>query len=120
MAANCSLVTEASNGWRVSAIGKIADVTKLAGFEFTKHVEYDDAGEIIALRALNVRDGRLDLTSVKRIPKSVSESLPRSKLQKDDILLTYTGSLGEVALIVRAKLDRRQPTGLDPAIAALF
>ena len=31
-------------------LGEIADVTKLAGFEFTEHVRYSDSGKIIALR----------------------------------------------------------------------
>ena len=38
-------------------IGEIADVTKLAGFEFTKYIKYNETGEIIALRALNLRKG---------------------------------------------------------------
>ena len=48
-------------------IGEIADVTKLAGFEFTKYIKYNETGEIIALRALNLRKGELDLSDIKRI-----------------------------------------------------
>ena len=81
-------------------LGDIADVTKLAGFEFTKYIKYNDSGEIIALRALNLRNGRLDLTDIKRIDKNVSEGLVRSKLYVNDILLTYTGNgYGDCALI---------------------
>ena len=80
-------------------LGDIADVTKLAGFEFTKYVKYREDGEIIALRALNLRNGALDLRDIKRIPKSVSNSLPRSKLFKGDILLSYTGTVGNFAMI---------------------
>ena len=81
-------------------IGEIADVTKLAGFEFTKYIEYIEDGEIIALRALNLRNGELDLTDIKRIDRTVSESLVRSKLYVDDILLTYTGNgYGDCAII---------------------
>lgn len=81
-------------------IGDIAEVTKLAGFEFTKYIEYIDDGEIIALRALNLRHGELDLSDVKRIDRQVSDSLLRSKLYRDDILLTYTGSgYGDCAII---------------------
>ena len=43
-------------------LGELADVTKLAGFEFTKYIKYNNYGEIIALRALNLRHGELDLT----------------------------------------------------------
>ena len=81
-------------------LGNVAEVTKLAGFEFTKYIEYNDTGEIIALRALNLRDGKLDLTDIKRIDRSVSEKLPRSKLYINDILLTYTGNgYGDCAIV---------------------
>ncbi len=81
-------------------IGDIAEVTKLAGFEFTKYIEYVEDGEIIALRALNLRNGELDLTDVKRIRRDVSDTLKRSKLFKNDILLTYTGNgYGDCAYI---------------------
>ena len=81
-------------------IGDIAEVTKLAGFEFTKHINYKDDGEIIALRALNLRKGELDLSDIKRIDKDVSDFLVRSKLYKNDIILTYTGNgYGDCAII---------------------
>lgn len=86
--------------WGVAELGEVADVTKLAGYEFTKHIEYIEDGDIIALRSLNVADGQLDLSNVKRISRAVSEELPRSKLFINDLLLTYTGSkLGDTALI---------------------
>ena len=82
------------------SLGEVADITKLAGFEFTKYIEYLEHGEIIALRALNLRNGSLDLSDVKYISKEVSESLPRSKLYKNDILLTYTGNgYGDCAIV---------------------
>ena len=85
--------------WKIVELGEIADVTKLAGFEFTKCINYDEKGGIIALRASNVVNGQLDLTDVKRISKEASDGLERSKLYKDDILLTYTGKLGDVAIV---------------------
>ena len=56
--------------WELLPIGEFADVTKLAGFEYTKYFDYVDDGEIIALRALNVRNGVLDLSDIKKIHKS--------------------------------------------------
>ena len=50
--------------WEVRKIGDISQVTKLAGFEFTEYIEYRDDGEIIALRALNIKNGKLNLVSV--------------------------------------------------------
>jgi len=81
-------------------LGEVADVTKLAGFEFTKYITYIPSGGVIAIRALNVKNGELDLSNVKRISKDSSEKLPRSKLFRNDLVLTYTGALcGKVALI---------------------
>ena len=85
--------------WQEYKLGEIADITKLAGYEFTKYFNYVDDGEIIALRALNVCDGLLDLSDIKKIYKSTSDMLIRSKLFKGDILLTYTGTIGQCALI---------------------
>lgn len=86
--------------WVEKSLGEIAEVTKLAGFEFTKYIKYNNDGEIIALRALNLRNGELDLTDIKRISREVSDGLTRSKIYKDDILLTYTGNgYGDCAII---------------------
>ena len=88
------------NDWRYVELGQIAEITKLAGFEFSKYIEYIEDGEIIAIRAMNVKDGVLDLENIKRIDKKVSDNLTRSKLFRDDIVITYTGSkYGEVAFI---------------------
>ena len=81
-------------------LDEVAEVTKLAGFEFTKYMKYIDDGEIIAVRALNLKGGRLVLDNVKRISKDVSEELPRSQLHKYDIVLSYTGTIGESAQIM--------------------
>ena len=81
------------------ALSDVADVTKLAGFEFTKYMKYVDDGEIIAIRALNCKNGRLVLDDVKKIDRTVSELLPRSQLHKNDIVISYTGTIGECAQI---------------------
>ena len=80
-------------------LGMVADDTKLAGFEFTKYMDYVPDGEIIAIRALNLRNGRLVLDDVQRITKEVSDVLERSKLHPGDIVLSYTGTIGECAQI---------------------
>lgn len=88
------------NNKNVVKLGDITNITKLAGFEFSKYFNYNQTGEIIALRALNLRKGRLDLSDIHRIDKSVSDKLPRSKLYKGDILFTYTGNgYGDCALV---------------------
>lgn len=80
-------------------LGNVATVTKLAGFEFTKYVTYSETGKIIALRGLNVKNGHLVLDDVKYVDKSQLEMLNRSKLHIGDMLFTYVGTVGQVALI---------------------
>ncbi len=80
-------------------MGTISDVTKLAGFEFTEHIVYSDEGNIIALRGLNVKNGTLVLDDVKYIDGSNFSKLSRSKLYVDDVLFTYVGTVGELAII---------------------
>lgn len=74
-------------------LGDISEITKLAGYEFTKYIKYIPDGEIIAVRALNLKNGALVLDDIQRISKEVSETLPRSQLHKNDIVLSYTGTL---------------------------
>lgn len=80
-------------------LGEVGEVTKLAGYEFTAHIKYANEGKIIALRGLNVKHGRLDLSSVKYIDQSNFAKLTRSKLYVNDMLFTYVGTIGQVALI---------------------
>ena len=85
--------------WEQRKLGEFADITKLAGFEFTKYIVYSDKGNIIALRGLNIKDGDLNLEDVKYIDSSDFTKLKRSKLFRNDILFTYVGTIGEVARI---------------------
>lgn len=92
----------------------IGDVTKLAGFEFTKYVNYTNEGKIIALRGLNIKDGRLVLNDVKYIDTSDFSKLDRSKLFINDILYTYVGTVGQVGLI-----DKNDRYYLAPNVARI-
>lgn len=86
--------------WEWSIIGDACYVTKLAGYEFTKYMEYRDDGEVIALRALNIKNEKLILDDVQRISQKVSDFLVRSKLNKGDILITYIGAyIGDIVQI---------------------
>ncbi len=95
-------------------LGDIATVTKLAGFEFTNYVTYSDEGNIIALRGLNVKNGKLSLEDVKYIDKSDLSKLSRSKLHVGDMLFTYVGTIGQVALI-----DEEDKYYLAPNVALI-
>ena len=98
----------------LATLGDVAVVTKLAGFEFTKYVRYSDSGNIIALRGLNVKNGKLDLTDVKYIDDSDFSKLTRSKLHIGDMLFTYVGTIGQVALI-----DEENKYYLAPNVALI-
>ena len=80
-------------------LNDVGEITKLAGFEFTKYIQYIPDGDIIAIRALNLKNGQLKLGDVKRISSDMSRKLPRSQLHINDIVLSYTGTLGECAQI---------------------
>lgn len=95
-------------------LGDVAKVTKLAGFEFTKYVTYAEKGHIIALRGLNVKNGNLDLNDVKYIDGSDLSKLERSKLHVGDMLFTYVGTIGQVALI-----DKEDTYYLAPNVALI-
>lgn len=88
-----------SGEWVKKKLGEIADVSKLAGYEFTKHIVYEEKGRIIALRGLNIKNNKLYLSDVKYIDNSEFVKLNRSKLYVDDLMFTYIGTIGEVALI---------------------
>ena len=88
-----------TDAWEQRELGTISDVTKLAGFEFTEHIIYSDEGNVIALRGLNVKNGTLILDDVKYIDGSNFSKLSRSKLYVDDVLFTYVGTVGELAII---------------------
>ncbi|MCX8676222.1 MULTISPECIES: restriction endonuclease subunit S [unclassified Apibacter] len=89
-----------NNGeWIERKLGEIAHISKLAGYEFTKHIVYENKGKIIALRGLNIKNNGLELSDVKYIDNSELNKLNRSKLFIDDLMFTYIGTIGEVALI---------------------
>lgn len=85
--------------WEVEKLGDYSFVTKLAGFEYTLYFDYSKSGPIIAVRALNIKQGKLTLDHIHTIPKETADLLPRSQLQKGDLVISYVGTVGEVAVI---------------------
>lgn len=84
-------------GWSLRKLGDVAEVTKLAGFEYTKHFQYRTDGDVIAIRPTNIKDGRLVLDDIQTIDQETSDKLPRSKVNAGDVLITYIGAyVGEV------------------------
>ena len=106
--------TTAPIGWRVTNLGDCCFVTKLAGFEYTEYFDYSIGGEIIVIRGLNIKGGNLDLTDVHTVSRSVSNSLPRSRLNRGDLVMGYVGTIGNVALI-----DEDEKYHLAPNVARI-
>lgn len=91
---------EVPEEWEVDIIDNVGSVTKLAGYEYSKYFNYSIGGEIIALRALNIKNEEIVLNDIQTIPKKVSDFLIRSKINKNDILITYIGAyIGDVLMI---------------------
>jgi type I restriction enzyme S subunit len=92
--------SEFKNALKISKLGEIADITKLAGYEYTKHIVYSKTGKIIGLRALNIKNNEISTEDVQYIDKSDFSKLSRSKLFIDDLLFTYIGAnIGDIAVV---------------------
>jgi len=86
--------------WELRPLGEVANVTKLAGFEYSNYFNsYNSGGTIIVIRGTNITHNRLDLSDVKVIPRSTSLKLLRSKLFKNDLVFAYVGTIGPVYLV---------------------
>jgi type I restriction enzyme, S subunit len=85
--------------WALTNIGEIAWVTKLAGFEFTKFIRYNEAESVRVVRGLNVGYGEFRATDFKFIDIATANALPRSQLQGGEVLIAYVGSLGTAAIL---------------------
>jgi type I restriction enzyme S subunit len=86
------------NSWVETKTDDIFFVTKLAGFEYTKHINLCESGEIPVVRAQNVRPFNLDKTNLLYIDKKTSELLERCALTKESLLVTFIGAgIGDVA-----------------------
>ena len=81
-------------------VGEIANVTKLAGFEYTEYFTNAPSGGVKVIRAGNVRNEGLNLLNAMTIPEEVSDALPRSQLKPGDVVMTFIGAkIGDVTYI---------------------
>lgn len=104
-----------NKNWGVALVGENCFVTKLAGFEYTNYIHYQDAGDVVMVKAQNVKDGKLNNKELSYISSDVSNLLPRSQLAAGDIVMTYVGAnIGDVALI-----DDKHRYHLAPNVAKI-
>ena len=86
--------------WTEELIGDSCFVTKLAGFEYTQYIHYGDSGDVVMVKAQNVKNRKLNRKDLSYISNEVSNSLPRSQLAAGDVVMTYVGAnIGDVAVI---------------------
>ncbi|NRB60305.1 MAG: restriction endonuclease subunit S [Winogradskyella sp.] len=78
---------------------EISDITRLAGYEYSKYWVEDDKKEIIALRGYNIGKGKLELNKLSYISNSLSLQLKRSRLSIGDIVYPCVGSIGNAVVI---------------------
>lgn len=89
------LVDAQINGWLSAKLGDMCDVRD-GTHESPK---FFDRG-VPLVTSKNIKDGFVDLTDVKFISgKDASEINKRSSVNKNDILMSMIGSIGEVALV---------------------
>lgn len=90
--------------WEFLLVNEFSFVTKLAGFEYSKHIKLEDKGEIPVIRAQNVKPFRLDTTNIKYIDEKTSKELPRSALVKPSILITFIGAgIGDICVFSKTE-----------------
>lgn len=107
---------ELPDGWVWCRFGDLCFVTKLAGFEYTNHINLQEEGEVPVVRAQNVKKGVMDTTNVLYIDLATSLKLQRCALDKPAILITFIGQggIGNVALF-----DKQQRWHLAPNVAKI-
>ena len=104
-----------SYGLPVYKVGELCDVTKLAGYEYTKYIHYQDSGDVVMVKGLNVKEKHLKLDDLSYIDVETSDLLPRSQLHPGDVVMTYIGiNLGDVAIV-----DDKHRYHLAPNVAKI-
>ena len=104
-----------SRGWKKALIGDDCFVAKLAGFEYTQYINYEDSGDVVMVKAQNVKNGKLNRKELSFVSNEVSDSLPRSQLAPGDVVMTYVGAnIGDVAII-----DNEYKYHLAPNVAKI-
>ena len=96
--------TDIPNSWTHTNIGFLGHVTKLAGFEYSKYINYREMGEISIVRAQNVHMGNFIDDNIVYIDKVTSDLLERSQLHGREILMVFIGAgTGNVCMAAEGK-----------------
>jgi type I restriction enzyme S subunit len=85
--------------WIWTQIGTICFVTKLAGFEYSDYVKYDENGDLPVLKAENAGPNGFKKTNFSKVHSSAVQNLKRSILNGGELLIAFVGSVGNVATV---------------------
>lgn len=87
------------NGWKLTSLGDISTKVQTGPFGSQLHAhEYTDEG-IPVLMPKDLINGRADINSAAKIPKSRADDLAKHKLKKGDILFSRRGDVARFGLI---------------------
>lgn len=99
-----SLMGSLPSSWTWTQLGNFAFVTKLAGFEYTKFVEYDDDGDLEVIKAENAGPRGFRETAFSKIRSDTVSTLQRSNLVGGELLMVFVGAgTGNVATVPQGR-----------------
>ena len=99
------------NGWQTKRLGELLDIQN--GFAFSSK-DYSESGHFV-MRIGNVQNGYVALTDPKFIKLPADGSLERFVLTEGDILVSLTGNVGRVGVI----LEEHLPAALNQRVARI-
>lgn len=90
--------------WTWLQLADFAFVTKLAGFEYTKFVRYDDDGDLEVIKAENAGPNGFRETAFSKIRSDTVSALERSRLVGGELLMVFVGAgTGNVAIVPKGR-----------------
>ncbi|HEY1943497.1 MAG TPA: restriction endonuclease subunit S [Roseiarcus sp.] len=93
-------MTKLPSAWQWLQIADFAFVTKLAGFEYTKYVKYDETGDLPVIKAENAGHLGFRETSYSFVRSETVASLKRSILRGGELLMVFVGAgTGNVGIV---------------------
>ncbi|MEG3957001.1 restriction endonuclease subunit S [Microcoleus sp. herbarium2] len=93
-----SQLGEIPKGWKVGSLNEIVDVIDGdRGTDYPSNEEISDAGFCLFLNAGNVTSLGFDFSKNNFISKEKDKLLRKGKLQRNDVLMTSRGTVGNVA-----------------------
>jgi len=86
--------------WIWTQVGLLCFVTKLAGFEYTDYVNYDEQGDLPVLKAENAGPLGFKKTDFSKVKSDSVKMLTRSQIFGGELLIVFVGAgTGNVAMV---------------------